>query len=492
VTGSARLQVAVAIGVIATAAARGHADDTVLEDAPAPVDVPMIVVEELGVFLPPTLWYWQTTEHQAIDFELHWDWPSWKAKLITFDKVRFDTNPFYVNAIRHPLKGVLDYQIARTNGVGIVGSTVFTAALGIAWEYVIEYREDPSINDMIFNTSGGIAIGEPLWEVGQLWRGGRLSPADRARTALVSPFDALHDSVRSPHKWWRPLAWRSIVLEAGTASRQFAEGSRGELVLGADVELVADPAYVQPGAHTSALRPGAWNRVELFGRFADAGTDHQLTASVLHSRTSLVARYRQDDDGNSALLSLGTAFTYRKERLWSEWDKLAIAHLLGLHAQLARRTADYAVRWDAGLYADFSLVQAHVFGPVPPFPPAPPYLTTLQANGYYDAGGGSLLTRLRVDAGRWSADAEVTSHAAWQIGGVDRTTVEARTTSPIPSTPQDTFDGRVFWHTSLIYRPAPRWGIAATAEGGYRDGRWHELERASSDVAAGLAVQLDL
>ncbi|MBS1122673.1 MAG: hypothetical protein H6Q90_4901 [Deltaproteobacteria bacterium] len=491
VIASARLRIAVAIGVMVTAAP-GRADDTNRADEPRSVNVPMIVLEELGVFLPPTIWYWRTKEHQAVDFDLGWDWKSWKAKLLTFEKVKFDTNPFYINAIRHPLKGALDYQIARTNGMGMLGSTVFASLMGAAWEYIIEYREAPSINDMLLNLNGGIAIGEPLWQFGQLWRGGRPSLGDRVRTALLSPFDALHDGIRGPHRWWRPRLWRSLVFDAGLSSRHFDEGSRGELSLGADLELVAHPDYATSGAHHDALRHGAWSRLKARVWFADASTDHQIVATVVHSRTSISARYRQDDAGNSTLVALATAFTYRKERLSGEWDKLAIAHLLGMHLQLARRTPSYAVRCEVGMYADFALVQAHVFGPVPPFPRPPPYHSALQANGYYDGGGLSVLTRLRADAGAWSLDAELASHASWQINGKDRDPVAQRTESTIPITPQNAFDGRVFWHAGLLYRAGAQWGITAFAEGGYRRGMWHELDRRSSDVAAGLALQLDL
>src|SRR5437868_2214676 len=46
----------------------------------------------------PAWYYWRTQDDQEVD----WTRPSWKDKL-TLHSVRFDTNPFHVNAIRHPL-----------------------------------------------------------------------------------------------------------------------------------------------------------------------------------------------------------------------------------------------------------------------------------------------------------------------------------------------------------------------------------------------------
>lgn len=475
------------------AATPAHADGT---DDDRPVDIPLIVGEELLVFIPPVIWYWSTAEHQAIDWELGWDWESWREKL-TFQKVLFDTNPFFVNAIRHPAKGVLDYHIARANGLDMTGATVFATLTGAAWEYFVEYREDPSINDLIFNASGGIAIGEPLWEFGQLWRGGAMSYGDRVRTALFAPFDAIGDTVRVPHRWWRPRAWRSIELAAGAGTRRFADASRSELVVGADLELVNDPTYFADEPHSGYVAAGAWNRIVARFKFADENVNNDMTGAYLHSRTSIAGHYTQNDHGTSLFVGLGTAFTYDKEALPHEWDKLAAAHLLGVQLQLAHRTPSYSLRWDVGSYADFALVQAHVFGPDPPFPPAPPYRSTLQANGYYDGAGTSTLTRFRADTRYLGLDVEASAHRWWQIGGADRDSVEMKPAATaggttIPPTPQDSTDDRIFWRAALAAHPDAHWSVAGTLDGAYRRGTWDSLERSTSEIAAGLVLQLAL
>jgi hypothetical protein len=437
------------------------------------------------VFLIPTLWYWNTASHQAVDWTLDWNWPSWRAKL-TFEKVRFDTNPIYVNAIRHPIAGVLDYHIARTSGLGMLGSTVLAFVAGVAWEYVVEYREDPSINDMIFNANGGVAIGEPLWQFGQLWRGGVQSLGDRARTAAFSPFDAFDDTFRVPHRWHRPRAWRSIEGTAGLDTRSFGGGVHDERALAIDLDLVSERNYLLPGARSGTTAPGTWSRLRWALRLADGGR-----STFLHSHTSIFGHYAQDGDGNGRFLGLGTAFTYRKDMLMEEWDHLGVAHLLGPQLQLSRRTPSYEVRWDASAYADFALVTAHVFGPVPPFPRPPPFLSALQAEGYYDAAGASAFTRLRVDTGPWRLDVELDGHRWWQISGADRV-VLARSTNPtIAAPPRGVADWRLFWRGAVTYRLG-QWGISATADGAYRRGTWLERSRESGEVALGGALVLDL
>src|ERR1041384_2974466 len=115
----------------------------------------------------PAWYYWRTQDEQEVD----WTRPSWKDKL-TLHSVRFDTNAFHVNAIRHPLTGVGDYQIARSNGFSPLESTIFTYLAGALWELGIESREDPSIKALIMTGGGGLGSGEPLYQIGNLWRGG--------------------------------------------------------------------------------------------------------------------------------------------------------------------------------------------------------------------------------------------------------------------------------------------------------------------------------
>ena len=486
--GRARLAAVVALAAVA-ASMPVHADD-----APGPpsvrtddesVHVGTLLWQAGIVFLIPTAWYWNTQSHQAVDWTLDWNWSSWKAKL-TFDKVRFDTNPIYVNAIRHPLAGVLDYHIARTSGLGMLGSTTVAFIAGVAWEYLVEYREDPSINDMIFNANGGVAIGEPLWQFGQLWRGGVLSFGDRARTAAFSPFDALDDTLHVPHRWHRPRAWRSIEATAGFDTRRFGDGVHDERAFAVDLDLVSDRNYLRPGARSGTSPPGTWSRLRWALRLSDRGR-----STFLHSHTSFYGRYAQDDHGNGRFLGLGTAFTYRKDMLMEEWDHLGIAHLLGPQVQLSRRTPSYQVRWDASAYADFALVTAHVFGPDPPFPRPPPFLSALQAEGYYDASGVSAFTRLRIDRGPWKLDAELDGHRWWQITGADRVVVARSIDPTIAAPPSGVSDWRLFWRSALTYQPG-MWGISATADGAYRRGIWGGRSRDSGELAIGGAFVLDL
>src|SRR5258705_4874090 len=144
--GSARGDGATAL-TAAAADAAAHVDDGADLDVTAEIRVTRepdahtvtAALEEAIVFAIPTAYYWKTQKHQSVDWELDGSWASWKVKLFSTEKLKFDTNPFHVNAIRHPVAGVIDYQIARTNGFGWIAATGFTYVKSALWEYLVEY-----------------------------------------------------------------------------------------------------------------------------------------------------------------------------------------------------------------------------------------------------------------------------------------------------------------------------------------------------------------
>jgi hypothetical protein len=100
------------------------------------------------------------------------------------------------------------------------------------------------------NDAGGLAIGEPLYQIGQLWQGGELSPADRLRTAVFSPFAATQDLWRTHRAWHRRRAVRDFEFTVGLVSHRLDDGGyRSEVVIDLDFDVVRHPGFVVPGPH---------------------------------------------------------------------------------------------------------------------------------------------------------------------------------------------------------------------------------------------------
>lgn len=102
--------------------------------------------------------YWMTKEENIEDWEYQPNKSGFKKKIT--DGWSFDTNSFRTNTVGHTYAGMMYYQTARSNGYGYLFSTLWTFAGSLLWEYAGEFREQVSINDMIFTTTGGVLIGE--------------------------------------------------------------------------------------------------------------------------------------------------------------------------------------------------------------------------------------------------------------------------------------------------------------------------------------------
>jgi hypothetical protein len=458
----------------------GARADVLEGDEEEETHVKTALIEAGVVFGISAIGYWRIPDSDNPDLDLAWDWPSWHDK-ISGDAIRLDTNTFAYNAFRHSVYGLATYHAGRTNGLGLAGSTALTVGSIVAWEFLLEYREYPSLNDLIMTTAAGLEIGEPLWQVGQLWRGGERGPADRVRTTLFSPLDTAHESVlvrRQPMR--RRPAWSSIVLDAGVAYHLIEGDANGEVVMRGDLDVVRDPRYVTPGPHAGAIRAGTWSRIRGQLRIGDTEEGTEVSSTRLQTRTALLGYYVQDDAGMGRFVGAGTGFTYRRDELPFDPDRVAIAHLFGPQFQLSRRTPSWAIRFDTSGYGDFAYVDAHAFpASSDPFAGPPPNINKLQSHGYYDAIGASASARLRMDTYAWSFDAEIEGHSLWQLDGPDRVQRnDFRATTP--ADPHDAFDLRAYWRAQIGYR-FDRYGVAVAADGSIRHGSWNDESRTTYD-----------
>jgi len=73
----------------------------------------------------------------------------------------FDNNDFPVNHFEHPYSGAIYFNSARSHGYGFWRSSVFPMVGSALWEYFGE-KQQPSINDQVNTTIGGIILGEMM------------------------------------------------------------------------------------------------------------------------------------------------------------------------------------------------------------------------------------------------------------------------------------------------------------------------------------------
>ena len=146
---------------------------------PAPRKSYLLASLETGlIFGTGVYWYWDRTWYSS-GWDLRFSWRGWGRKF-DFGAVRFDADRFDTNANSHPRAGLYYYQAARGNGLGFAESYLWVFVTSVVWEYLVEFNEFPSINDMIFTPQGGVVVGESTYRLGRFFDAGSPTIANRA------------------------------------------------------------------------------------------------------------------------------------------------------------------------------------------------------------------------------------------------------------------------------------------------------------------------
>ncbi len=104
--------------------------------------------------------YYMTKAENEVDWQYKYTWHDAKRKVE--DGWYWDPNNFNTNTVYHLYAGMTYYQIARSNYYTIPESLAWTFAGSFFWEFVGEWREQVSLNDMIFTPMLGSITGEAL------------------------------------------------------------------------------------------------------------------------------------------------------------------------------------------------------------------------------------------------------------------------------------------------------------------------------------------
>jgi Domain of unknown function (DUF3943) len=150
--------------------------------------------EELALLALGLTHYFYNKSANSVDWDLKYDWASLEGKL-TGKSYSFDTNHFETNFLSHPASGTLYYLAARGNRLGVLESFVYAFVASAVWEFLGEYRERVSVNDLIVTPLAGLAVGETTTGFGAWFLRSCDVPTHRVVGALLTPMKSLHDLI---------------------------------------------------------------------------------------------------------------------------------------------------------------------------------------------------------------------------------------------------------------------------------------------------------
>jgi hypothetical protein len=380
--------------------------------------------------------YWIKYAHYVEDWQ--WKltlWDQWN-RFLTLGAIRFDSNSFVTNWIHCP-GGALYYQFARTNNFSWTSSWL-VAAIGAAyWEYVAEWREVISINDLITTTSGGYSMGEPWYQLGEYFA--HKPGAFYGLLSFMNPLLKFHhwlDRKDLGANVYTPPGWERCSLVVGAKSAKPASGGASEtsLFLGVRTQLVEFPDYGKPGEIRTTLKDTFVS--EMSGDYAYR--DHYVDEANLTTRVVSWGLFRQSInenlEGYAFSLGLGSALEYFKKRPVDFYDinpqpfrrgvdlhlerprnfrdKLVLVHVAGPVVDWTIFRRDLKLRTVVEVYGDFGLINAYALNGYSALHNIAGMKSTLLYYGNYYGFGGSVSAATDLWWGNFRARGQA-SFGAW-------------------------------------------------------------------------------
>ncbi len=280
-----------------------------------------------------TAYYWLDPLANSED----WDDPSVWEK-VKGEALSFDNNLGSTNFILHPLAGAAIYGTARINGLPIWTSFGYAATSSLAWEYILEWREQASINDLFFTAIGGVSVGEFLsrlseyansnptnqhwgnvlaaYTLGLPHRAHELVDGPRPRTSL--PPDSLGFSSAYFHRFGATFAFGELSNDIGQSGPVHS--------IGLSAELAAMPGFLRPGQF--ALGFSDANFVDSALRLSyETGDLVEVDARVSTVLFGYLAQSFGFRSGSAGLVGVGTGLRYYDSWKLDRRDRYSFVHL---------------------------------------------------------------------------------------------------------------------------------------------------------------------
>ena len=412
--------------------AAGAADvDADVEDADAEPHWWRAAIEEASALAAGTTWYWLDRERQVAD----WDYPSVKDRL-TFEAWRYDNNPFPINFAWHAFNGTGFHVIARSNDLSLLEAAGYGFMTSMAWEYLLEFREKVSINDVIVTPVTGISTGELFHWLGVYLNSsqGNSTGHDIARWTFA-PLHSFHDSLDDRTRRLSRLAERdNLGLTTAIWHRfrvAYGYGSIAANIPGADdslqmheirldARLVAFPGYLRPGALRRGFREGNVTSANLRITPTEDGMGWDFAGDTI-----LAGWHAQDipaDGGLGRAITLGTSigYRYRFEKIGAWKDRLGIAELPGLAVDADLLGRRWGVHAGARAHADFAGLHAIPYREWKDANGDAVEKTILAKHGYYYGWGWSTALTMELSLPRVSLGAALHYGRYYSDEGLDR------------------------------------------------------------------------
>jgi len=459
---------------------------------------------ELGINLAvSTVNYWNKYSKFIEDWQFTLTWKDQKRKFFTSEGLRLDSNNLRLNWT-HAWSGALYYNWARSNRFSPFASLLCSTGGSFFWEYFAEWREVASINDMLFTSIGGPAIGEPLFQIADHFRRRRGLAARLAET-LVNPPLAINDLLDGKGRRPRLPALDRADFRFSLGGKQGpaapVDGASSHVALDLDMRLVTLSGYGRPGSGSGYSRRPLDNEYRIALSFNGSGIE-EFSAST---RCLLAGWWRQDVRqgangglyGSESWVGPVTAWDFFQKKPLADYDgndlgmtdpwfereqptrytdKFSTMHVIGPAFDWTGYAGKLSARVGVEATLDFAMVNSLPYNAYSADHDVWGVKTTLHNWGYYYSLGYTLAGRFDVRRGPFRAEAGARYQSFASIQGLDRFQNDIRDDSRLR-------DSRFSYNAALsLAIPRSPLFLSLNLEGIDRWGRFHEVSATSREL----------
>jgi hypothetical protein len=419
--------------------APAHAQTSAVPPGARPKQYIRAAVELFAMIGPfGTTWYWFNQDFNQSDWELQWDGKSWRRKIITFDAVRFDSNHFSTNALLHPFATGMWYHVAgRSNHLSMGEALLFSSAASAIWEYLVEFKELVSLNDIIVTPLAGLPFGEVFYQYGEMFSRGRRESLNGVLGLLFGVpqrFHALLDGTPIPKApetdrfgFPNDVAHEfEVYTGAGLISTNDEEDEpRDRAEIGVRTEIITLRGYDRPGYVPWSVTSD--NFTKLAARFvvSSGGVKHiSVYAKASYGGVYWKAIDRgpaRDLRGVSFFAGLGSAYEYSLRSARGFEDRLGIVSVLGPVVDFTARGGGLKVRAGLDVFGDFAMMTPYASKTFFEHVKGTQTKSVLQFDHYYYGGGVSVVPEISISYESLNAGVEARFDYIRSIEGLDRT-----------------------------------------------------------------------